>query len=87
MPLTDVGKPAKVQLRRDAARRAFTARMAQILGHDARVSVDIVADDAAGTKAIITVAPAAGRLAAEIEGRIRDEMKAYPTAYAIEWTA
>ena len=32
MPLTDVGKPAKVQLRLDAARRAFTAALADVAG-------------------------------------------------------
>ena len=32
MPLTDVGKPAKVQLRLDAAKRAFTAALADVAG-------------------------------------------------------
>ena len=43
MPLTDVGKPAKVQLRLDAAKRAFTAALADVAGNGG-VSVDMVAD-------------------------------------------
>ena len=37
MPLTDVGKPAKVQLRLDAARRAFTAALADVAGGGQRL--------------------------------------------------
>ena len=59
MPLTDVGKPAKVQLRLDAARRAFTAALADVAG-DGRVSVDMVADAKQGNRAVIEVAPPAG---------------------------
>ena len=56
MPLTDVGKPAKVQLRLDAARRAFTGALADVAG-GGRVSVDMVADPKQGNRAVITVAP------------------------------
>ena len=39
MPLTDVGKPAKVQLRNDAARRAFQALLADV-AEPAKLMVD-----------------------------------------------
>ena len=56
MPLTHVGKPAKVQLRLDAARRAFTAALADVAGAG-RVSVEMVADAKQGNRAMIQVAP------------------------------
>ena len=79
MPLTDVGKPAKVQLRLDAARRAFTAALADVAG-GGRVSVDMVADAKQGNRAMIQVAPPAGADRREIEGRIRERMKYYRDA-------
>lgn len=87
MPLTDVGKPAKVQLRRDAAQRAFTAVLADAVGADARVAVEIVSDAEAGSKAVVTVTMAPGRAKAEIERRIVEAMKPYAMAYAIAWPA
>ena len=84
MPLTDVGKPAKVQLRLDAARRAFTAALSEVTG-DGLVSVDMVADAKQGNRAVIRVVPQAGASRREIEDRIRDRMKFYPTSYEIEW--
>jgi fatty-acyl-CoA synthase len=84
MPLTDVGKPAKVQLRLDAARRAFTSVLADVAG-DGRVSVNMVADAKQGNRAVITVVPQAGASRPDIEDRIRERMKYYPTSYEIEW--
>ena len=84
MPLTDVGKPAKVQLRLDAARRAFTAALADVAG-SGRVSVDMVADAKQGNRAVINIAPPADANRSEIEARVRERMKYYPTAYTIEW--
>ena len=55
MPLTDVGKPAKVQLSLDAAKRAFTAALADVTGNGG-VSVDMVADAKQGNRAVIKVA-------------------------------
>src|SRR4029078_4360226 len=42
MPLTDVGKPAKVQLRLDAARRAFTPALADGTAHRPRSGHTVV---------------------------------------------
>ena len=84
MPLTDVGKPAKVQLRLDAARRAFTAALADVAGGGG-VSVDMVADAKQGNRAVIRVVLPAGANRREIEDRIRERMKYYPTPYEIAW--
>jgi fatty-acyl-CoA synthase len=83
MPLTDVGKPAKVQLRLDAARRAFTTALADVAGGG--VSVDMVADAKQGNRAVIRVVPTVGANRREIEDRIRERMKYYPTPYEITW--
>jgi fatty-acyl-CoA synthase len=86
MPLTDIGKAAKVQLRLDAARRAFTAALADVAGAG-RVSVRMVADAKQGNRAMIAVAPPAGADRADIEDRIRERMKYYATPFSVEWNA
>jgi hypothetical protein len=85
MPLTDIGKPAKVKLRLDAARRAFTADLAGIAGGGARITVDMVADPQKGNLAVIKVDNAEGARRPDIEARIRERMQYYPTPYAITW--
>jgi fatty-acyl-CoA synthase len=84
MPLTDVGKPAKVQLRLDAAKRAFSAALADVAG-SGRVTVSMVADAKQGNRAVVNIAPPADANRAEIEERVRERMKYYSTSYAIEW--
>jgi fatty-acyl-CoA synthase len=84
MPLTDVGKPAKVQLRLDAARRAFTAALADVAS-GGKVSVDMVADPKQGNRAVIRVDDSAGIARVEIETRIQERMKYYATPYEISW--
>jgi fatty-acyl-CoA synthase len=87
MPLTDVGKPAKPQLRRDAAQRAFASALADAVDGAAKVNVTVQPDETAGTKAVITLTGCDNDAKAEAEQRIRNVMSAYPTAYAIEWTS
>jgi fatty-acyl-CoA synthase len=84
MPLTDVGKPAKPLLRRDAAQRAFHTALADAIG-DPRLDVDVIPDAATGTKAVVTVAAEDGARA-DMERRIRALMSSYATAYTIEWS-
>lgn len=85
MPLTDVGKPAKVQLRLDAAKRAFTAALADVAA-GGRVSVDMVSDPKRGYRAVIQVDPSgSGSTRQEIESRIAERMKYYPTPYQVAW--
>ncbi len=87
MPLTDVGKPAKPLLRRDAAQRAFMAVLGEAAGREAQVGVAVEPDGAAGTKAMITLTAADAAAKADVEQRIRKVMAAFATAYAIEWTS
>ncbi len=53
MPLTDVRKPAKVELRRDAAQRAFRELLADVA--DGAITVDMVSDPREGSMALILV--------------------------------
>jgi fatty-acyl-CoA synthase len=80
MPLTDVGKPVKTQLRADAARRAYREALAGVAEN---VSVELVADPAKGQVVIIGVADEAAQWP-ELKARIDETMKAFSTAYRIE---
>jgi fatty-acyl-CoA synthase len=82
MPLTDVQKPAKVELRRDAARRAFQEVLAEV----APLHVDMVADPVKGNVAVITIAAGAADPRHGVEEQIRDKMKAFPIAYVVQWS-
>ncbi len=82
MPLTDVQKPAKMELRRDAARRAFQEVLADV--GDGALIVDMVADPVKGNVAVINVAGAAGRRSA-VEETINERMKAFAVAYVVRW--
>jgi fatty-acyl-CoA synthase len=84
MPLTDVGKPAKVQLRLDAAKRAFTAALADVAAGGS-VSVDMVSDPKRGHCAVIQIENGPGATRKEIESRIEERMKYYSTPYEIKW--
>ncbi len=82
MPLTDVQKPAKVELRRDAARRAFREVLAGVA--DGKLTVDMVADPVKGNVAVIEVAGAAGGRR-HVEDVIHERMKAFAVAYNVQW--
>jgi fatty-acyl-CoA synthase len=83
MPLTDVQKPAKADLRRDAARRAFREVLAGIA--DGMLTVDMVADPVKGSVAAIEGGAAAGARR-EIEEQIHARMKPFAIAYRVQWT-
>jgi fatty-acyl-CoA synthase len=83
MPLTDVQKPAKVELRRDAARRAFREVLADVA--DSKLTVDMVADPVKGNMAVISVADGAGARG-DVEAKINERMKAFATPYTVRWT-
>ncbi len=86
MPLTDVGKPQKAQLRLDAARRAFTAELAGAAVGRGTISVDMVADPKKGNVAVITVACGSAAARSEIETIIGEKMKFYSAPYVVRWT-
>jgi fatty-acyl-CoA synthase len=82
MPLTDVQKPAKLELRRDAARRAFREVLAGVA--DGKLAVDIVADPVKGNVAVISVA-AAPDARRSVEDKIDERMKSFAVAYTVQW--
>ena len=83
MPLTDIQKPSKQRLRHDAARRVFSAALAEALGEETAVEVDVGPHDKHGT--LVTVKVKRGRDREAIERTIQDVMKVYPFQYVIEW--
>jgi fatty-acyl-CoA synthase len=85
MPLTDVGKPAKPLLRREAAQRAFNAVLREALGNDTRLNVEVIPDEATGTKAVIGMHAVGADARKAMEQRIRALMSAYAVAHTIEW--
>jgi fatty-acyl-CoA synthase len=80
MPLTDVQKPAKTELRRDAARRAFREVLADVA--DGKLAVEMVADPVKGMMAVISAAADVPRA---VEEQINARMKAFPVAYRVQW--
>jgi len=82
MPLTDVQKPAKVELRRDAAQRAFREVLAGVA--DGKLTVDVVADPVKGNVTVISVTAAADARGA-VEEKINERMKAFAGAYTVRW--
>ena len=87
MPLTDIGKPNKVQLRADAASRAFTSALADVAAWAGKISVKMVSDPKTGQRAVISLAQAIQAEHREpVQAAIAEKMKSYPTAYSIEWS-
>ena len=84
MPLTDVQKPAKLELRRDAACRAFREVLADIA--DGKIAVDMAADPVKGNMAVISVTGTRDAQR-DLEGKIHERMKGFAVPYAIRWTA
>jgi fatty-acyl-CoA synthase len=84
MPLTDIGKPDKVGLRFDAAKRAYTEALSEALVKPAGFEVQVGTDETHGTKVTISVSAALDRRA-DIERRINDVMKAYNHHYVVRW--
>ncbi|HVA13731.1 MAG TPA: acyl-CoA synthetase [Stellaceae bacterium] len=84
LPLTDVGKPNKAQLRHDAAARTFRTVLSGAIAA-ADIAVEVRQDSAHGTLAVIRVIGAAAPRAA-IDDRIREIMKAYTMRHRIEWS-
>jgi fatty-acyl-CoA synthase len=84
LPLTDIGKPNKAALRRDAAARTFTAALDRLVGSAAGIGVEVRQDPTHGTLAIINVESKPAEREA-IEAKIGDAMKAYTMRHRIDW--
>src|SRR5262249_40298876 len=81
MPLTDVGKPAKIELRLDAARRAFVAVLADVT--KAGANIDVVPDPAKGMVLHIDLNDIETHKRGEVELLIREQMIYFPISYVI----
>jgi fatty-acyl-CoA synthase len=84
LPLTDIGKPAKVQLRQDAAARTFRAVLSTALGRDTGLAIAVGADETRGTVVTIRV-DAAYDKRREVEAEIQRVMKEYTMPYRLDW--
>jgi fatty-acyl-CoA synthase len=84
LPLTDIGKPAKAQLRQDAAARTFRAVLGKTLRRDTGLAISVGPDATHGTIATIRV-DAAPDKRREIDAEIHRVMKDYTMAYRLEW--
>lgn len=84
LPLTDIGKPNKALLRRDAAARTFRTVLEGAVGARAGIDVEIKPDPTHGLCAIITAESAPHEREA-IEAKIRETMKAYTMQHRIDW--
>jgi fatty-acyl-CoA synthase len=84
IPLTDVGKPVKAALRREAALRTFQTVLSAAVGEPLAVQVR---PDA--TQGILVIIRLTDRYATErdtLSQRIQEVMDQYAFAYAIEWS-
>jgi fatty-acyl-CoA synthase len=84
LPLTDIGKPGKVQLRQDAAARTFQTVLAKALGRDSGLTVTVAPDAQKGNLATIRIDAGAAQRS-EIEAETQRVMKEYTMSYRIEW--
>jgi fatty-acyl-CoA synthase len=80
MPVTDIGKPDKVSLRFDAARRHYTSVLGEALG-EKLAGVEVSPDATHGTRVTVKIK---GSMGAEIEAKVQGVMKAYSHHYVIE---
>jgi fatty-acyl-CoA synthase len=83
MPLTEVGKIYKPPLRRDAARRAFEAALAPLVGNGVSVSVEVRDDPAMGTLAAVTLSGDGDRAA--LAEKAAEILGAFTLAHEVAW--
>lgn len=82
LPLTDIGKAAKAQLRMDAAERTFRRILGDKLGQPCEVAV--APDATRGTIAILRIAAGLDQRGV-IEAAVQSVMKDYAIGYRIDW--
>lgn len=84
IPLSDVRKPLKVELRRDAARRTFTKLLREAVPGEFDLDVNVRPDSEHGNLVVIR---AAGKPTAGVEQAIGETMKPFSMPYRLEWSA
>lgn len=88
IPLTDVGKPQRAALRKEAAERTFRAVLsgvANLLAREEHLDVAMLPHPQFGTIVRVTVACVDGTRQAALSSQISAAMAPYPFAYEIEW--
>ena len=86
MPLTPVGKVFKLELRWDAARRAFTTLLTALRDAGVEPEVQIGADPVHGTLARILLKGAPDTDRAAIERRVTEIFAPFVIRYRVEWS-
>jgi fatty-acyl-CoA synthase len=86
MPLTAVGKVFKPQLRRDAAQRVFTQRLAPLIEQGIRCEVSVGAHETHGSLAIVTIqgVPIGSREA--VAQQVHEGLNPFVIRHEIRWT-
>ena len=88
MPLSDVGKPVKVALRRDAAERTFSSVLNDAVadfGGSVRLPTTVRQHATKGTEVVIRVVGAPSEERDRLTTRIAQIMGRFAFAYVIEW--
>jgi fatty-acyl-CoA synthase len=88
LPLTDVGKPDKVALRRETAERAFRSMLSEATGlscKDGHLKVSVRPHPQQGTQVSIVVAPPPQANRHVLAANIEAAMGQYAFPYTIEW--
>ncbi|MFM9971144.1 MAG: acyl-CoA synthetase [Burkholderiales bacterium] len=83
MPVTDIGKPDKVGLRFDAAKRHYSRVLGDALGNDASVAIEVGNDATHGTRVTIGISGEKPGTRPLIEKRVADLMKTYSHHFVV----
>ncbi len=81
LPLTDIGKPDKVKLRHDAARRGISLAL-----RDLSATVDVASHATHGTLVTITLSAQGEADTADMEASVRDILDRYAFRYDVVWS-
>ncbi len=85
IPLSDIGKPLKTELRFDAARRAFLAALAPLAEKGVEVAVAVGPHPAHGTLATVTFAAGPGADRVAIAAEVQTILDAFAIRHEIVW--
>jgi fatty-acyl-CoA synthase len=88
LPLTDVGKPIKAELRRDSAERAFRAELSQTTGlctESGELEVSARPHPTFGVIIAIVMTDVPAAMRTELAARVAEAMGRYAFAHTVEW--
>ena len=85
MPLTDIGKPNKVVLRHEAARRVFAELLGSLAGEGLELEVEVGLHASAGSMAGVSVKSDGGQGRTEIEAKVHDLLSKFSMAHQMVW--